>query len=170
MWKHSNVCSLPVLIGRAAWPPLLCQRPRSVASATDTDPNTLLVSHILLALTFSFRLGLWAEPNGFLVVMPEGLHPIPSRTRSLRPPGPMVLQGILCGRVGRRQEFFPKRPVAFTQRAFFFSPPPPSLDPFQSIGPNRQIIEMNRCFPIVKPEELMLGAVERAVRGAAGLR
>ena len=39
-------------------------------------------------------------------VLPEGPHPIPSRTRKLRPPGPMVLQGKLCGRVGRRRELF----------------------------------------------------------------
>jgi hypothetical protein len=40
----------------------------------------------------------------FPAVIPEGPHPIPSRTRKLRPPGPMVLQGKLCGRVGRRRE------------------------------------------------------------------
>jgi hypothetical protein len=42
----------------------------------------------------------------FPAVIPEGPHPIPSRTRKLRPPGPMVLQGKLCGRVGRRRELF----------------------------------------------------------------
>src|SRR5205814_6173815 len=47
-----------------------------------------------------------ANGNSFLAVIPEGPHPIPSRTRKLRPPGPMVLQGELCGRVGRRQELF----------------------------------------------------------------
>src|ERR1700736_3478749 len=41
----------------------------------------------------------------FLATLPEGPHPIPSRTRKLSPPGPMVLHGRLCGRVGRRQIF-----------------------------------------------------------------
>jgi hypothetical protein len=41
----------------------------------------------------------------FLAAMPEGSHPFPSRTRKLSPPGPMVLQGKLCGRVGRCQSF-----------------------------------------------------------------
>ena len=43
----------------------------------------------------------------FLVAMAEGPHPIPSRTRSLSLPAPMVLQGRPCGRVGRRQIYGP---------------------------------------------------------------
>lgn len=43
----------------------------------------------------------------FLVAMAEGSHPIPSRTRSLSLPAPMVLQGRPCGRVGRRQIYGP---------------------------------------------------------------
>ena len=42
-----------------------------------------------------------------LVAMAEGPHPNPSRTRSLSLPAPMVLQGPLCGRVGRRQNYGP---------------------------------------------------------------
>jgi hypothetical protein len=37
-----------------------------------------------------------------LVVLAEGVHPIPSRTRQLSPPAPMVPQK---GRVGRRQDY-----------------------------------------------------------------
>ena len=37
--------------------------------------------------------------------MPERSHPFPSRTRKLSSPGPMVLQGQLCGRVGRCRGF-----------------------------------------------------------------
>ena len=37
----------------------------------------------------------------FPVAIPERPHPFPSRTRKLSSPGPMVLQGQLCGRVGR---------------------------------------------------------------------
>ena len=35
--------------------------------------------------------------------MPEGFHPFPSRTRKLRPPGPMILGAQAPGKVGHRQ-------------------------------------------------------------------
>jgi hypothetical protein len=35
--------------------------------------------------------------------MPEGFHPFPSRTRKLRPPGPMILGPQGPGKVGRCQ-------------------------------------------------------------------
>jgi len=41
----------------------------------------------------------------FLASMPERSHPFPSRTRKLSSPGPMVLQGQPCGRVGRCRGF-----------------------------------------------------------------
>ena len=54
------------------------------------------------------RSSLEEEPRRvFLVAMAEGSHPIPSRTRSLSLPAPMVLQGRPCGRVGRRQIYGP---------------------------------------------------------------
>ena len=37
-----------------------------------------------------------------LVTIPEGFHPFSSRTRKLRPPGPMIL-GFTPGKVGRCQ-------------------------------------------------------------------
>src|SRR5260370_338455 len=40
---------------------------------------------------------------GVSVVLAEGKHPVPSRTRKLSPPAPMVLHGRLCGRVGHRR-------------------------------------------------------------------
>src|SRR4051812_24180892 len=43
--------------------------------------------------------------NFFLAATPERSHPFPSRTRKLSSPGPMVLQGQLCGRVGRCRGF-----------------------------------------------------------------
>jgi hypothetical protein len=46
------------------------------------------------------------DTKRFPAAIPEGPHPIPSRTRKLSPPGPMVLQGKLCGRVGRRRDYF----------------------------------------------------------------
>ena len=39
-----------------------------------------------------------------LVVGAEGTHPVPSRTRQLSPPAPMVLGAQAPGRVGHRQE------------------------------------------------------------------
>ena len=56
-----------------------------------------------------FRQAHWLQRasrfSRFLVATPEGSHPIPSRTRKLSPPRPMVLHGKLCGRVGRCQNF-----------------------------------------------------------------
>src|SRR3954469_9488825 len=37
------------------------------------------------------------------VVVAEGSRPVPSRTRKLSPPAPMVLHSPGCGRVGRRR-------------------------------------------------------------------
>src|ERR1700754_3044984 len=37
------------------------------------------------------------------VAIAVGKHPVPSRTRKLSPPAPMVLHGRPCGRVGRRR-------------------------------------------------------------------
>src|SRR4030088_3643300 len=37
------------------------------------------------------------------VVLAEGKRPVPSRTRKLSPPAPMVLHSLGCGRVGRRR-------------------------------------------------------------------
>src|SRR5438477_10744365 len=52
----------------------------------------------------------------FLVATPERSHPFPSRTRKLSSPGPMVLQGQPCGRVGRCRGF--EGPLI--ERAFIF--------------------------------------------------
>ncbi len=62
------------------------------------------------------------DTKRFPAIIPEGQHPIPSRTRKLSPPGPMVLQGRLCGRVGRRREIFARRapPDDAGERAFLF--------------------------------------------------
>ena len=49
-----------------------------------------------------------ASSSGFLAAIAEGSHPIPSRTRKLSPPAPMVLQGRPCGRVGRCQIYGPE--------------------------------------------------------------
>jgi hypothetical protein len=43
----------------------------------------------------------------FLVSEAAGVHPVPSRTRQLSPPAPMVLGWSHPGSVGRRQVLFP---------------------------------------------------------------
>lgn len=53
------------------------------------------------------------------MALPEGPHPIPSRTRKLSPPGPMVLQSYLCGRVGRCRNLFRKPRSGQLERGFF---------------------------------------------------
>ena len=37
------------------------------------------------------------------MIMPEGFHPFPSRTRKLRPPGPIILGAQAPGNIGHRQ-------------------------------------------------------------------
>src|ERR1700748_900323 len=62
--------------------------PSVLAAPLDTTPAELRTSSIF-----------------FLVATPERSHPFPSRTRKLSSPGPMVLQGQPCGRVGRCRGF-----------------------------------------------------------------
>jgi hypothetical protein len=47
-----------------------------------------------------------ATQNCGLVMMAEGFHTYPSRTRPLSPPAPMVLEPQGSGRVGRCQALF----------------------------------------------------------------
>jgi hypothetical protein len=56
----------------------------------------------------------------FPVALPEGPHPFPFRTRSLSPPGPMVLCGQLRGRVGRCRDYFRRSESWWTPSACFF--------------------------------------------------
>jgi hypothetical protein len=53
-------------------------------------------------------------------VMAEGRHPVPSRTRKLSPPAPMVLHGRLCGRVGHRRNQHRERPPTMSGAFFAF--------------------------------------------------
>jgi hypothetical protein len=101
MCKHSNVFSLPVLIGREAWPQ---NNRHKFNNKLLTCPNC-------------------ANPiSKFSVAMAKGIHPFPSRTRKLSPSAPMVLHGKLCGRVGRRRKTLHKRPVTLWFRAFITLP------------------------------------------------
>ena len=64
---------------------------------------------ILITVNFnlcSFEgIGFREELDNFkdLVIMPEGFHPFPYRTRKLRPPGLMILGPQGPGKVSRRQ-------------------------------------------------------------------
>src|SRR4051812_50110839 len=64
--------------------------------------NTLCGRGAFLASTMLGQFGL----NKLIVlsvVVAEGKRPVPSRTRKLSPPAPMVLHSLGCGRVGRRR-------------------------------------------------------------------
>src|SRR5438034_7689888 len=45
-----------------------------------------------------------SHPQAVSVAIAEGEHPVPSRTRKLSPPAPMVLPWQRGGRVGRRRD------------------------------------------------------------------
>src|ERR1700683_4573416 len=47
--------------------------------------------------------------TSFLVVLPQGSHPFPSRTRKLSLAGPMILRWKRRGNVGHRQDLNQKR-------------------------------------------------------------
>ena len=98
--------------------------------------------------------------EGLLVIRAAGLHPVPSRTRSLSLPAPMILPGQPGGNVGHRQgTFFDSRP---TPRPLYSVPSsqgqtaPPGRGTFDSLGVRRSR----------RPAGLILGAapVERPYR------
>ena len=105
------------------------------------------------------------------MALPEGSHPIPSRTRKLSPPGPMVLQSYLCGRVGRRRILL-ENPARAIERGFSFSPvkasqfgrspdvsswAPPADSALGSVHPNP-------AFPLVTRSRLGRPAPLAAIR------
>ena len=72
------------------------------------------------ALDRSVRVHLASGETGFLVAIPRGKHPFPSRTRQLSPPGPMILRWQRRGKVGRCQD--KNKRLSTPSRAFFFFP------------------------------------------------
>ena len=56
--------------------------------------------------------GVYPRSTTFPVIIGEGSHPFPFRTRKLSPPPPMVLQGKPCGRVGHCRDFPSARRLA----------------------------------------------------------
>ena len=63
----------------------------------------------------SFRVSIFS----FLVVLPRGSHPFPSRTRKLSLAGPMILRWKRRGNVGHRQDKFHEAVPAMPGRPFF---------------------------------------------------
>src|SRR5690606_3319845 len=51
--------------------------------------------------------------EGLLVIGAAGAHPVPSRTRSLSLPAPMILPGQPGGNVGHRQKYLPQLLLLF---------------------------------------------------------
>ena len=109
----------------------------------------------------------------FPAVIPEGPHPIPSRTRKLRPPGPMVLQGKLCGRVGRRRELFLNGPSqAIGSGHFYFDrtlegsrSPRDGLRPAKlSLPPPTRSVHSGRCEAVPYPSRLDRMTASRRAR------
>src|ERR1700730_9412209 len=100
--------------------------PERCLSAKDLSQGVRMLSRAIADFSF-FSLSMlthWAFPKcrlhlEFLVVIPRGSHPLPSRTRKLSPAVTIILQGHLGGKVGRRQEKTkrPKQPQ--TASAFF---------------------------------------------------
>src|SRR5690348_10939269 len=58
------------------------------------------------------------------VVVAEGERPVPSRTRKLSPPAPMVLHPPGCGRVGRRRHSTCESPAELSAGLSSLSRPP----------------------------------------------
>ncbi len=88
------------------------------------------------------------------VIIAEGFHPIPSRTRSLSLPAPMVLHGRLCGRVGHRRH--PVLPPIALRYAQPHGAPSPETEPGRcNKQPSpRRLTSTGRCLflhPVLPP-------------------
>ena len=107
MWKYREVWSLPVRIGRPAWhfPAFIdvsLMRERKSQHVPPAHKTRVAGVEIVTQTRASSRRN---DFYRFPVVIAAKSHPIPSRTRKLSSPAPMVLQGRPCGRVGRRRIF-----------------------------------------------------------------
>src|ERR1700691_1501230 len=78
------------------------------------------VSVVALAILARDELGIGTRVSSFLVIIPRGSHPFPSRTRKLSLAGPMILHGQLCGNVGRRRIKIRKGRSEYSMRPFSF--------------------------------------------------
>src|SRR5690242_5704329 len=94
-WKLCEGWSRPVLIGRGlARNTCSCSHP--LCDPEHTTPHPRVGGGRVGSVWFDLLIVL-------SVVCAEGVRPVPSRTRKLSPPAPMVLHPPGCGRVGRRR-------------------------------------------------------------------
>src|SRR3954471_13772049 len=91
-WKLCEGWSRPVLIGRGL-AHIHVVRIHCVTLSTSPRCGGCSVGLVLVRVC-------WIVLS---VVFAEGVRPVPSRTRKLSPPAPMVLHSSGCGRVGRRR-------------------------------------------------------------------
>src|ERR1700732_1887683 len=78
------------------------------------------ISVVALAILARDELGIGMRVSSFLVIIPRGSHPFPSRTRKLSLAGPMILHGQLCGNVGRRRDLHYEGRSEQSERPFCF--------------------------------------------------
>src|SRR5690242_281949 len=101
-WKPCEGWSRPVLIGRGLAHNVVVRIHCVTLSTQPVHPGVGV---------YPCRGGCVFDPHGLVgdgfivlsVVLAEGERPVPSRTRKLSPPAPMVLHSPGCGRVGRRR-------------------------------------------------------------------
>src|SRR3954447_26920967 len=99
MWKHSNVWSGPILIGRGLVPTKMLRVHCEVSRDTvETPPTSAPFGVVRLGLGGPYR-----HLHRVSVIKALGKHPAPFRTRKLSLSAPMVLHGGPCGRLGRRR-------------------------------------------------------------------
>src|ERR1700712_2869028 len=96
---------------------------------------------------------MWWGGFGFPVAPAEGKRPVPSRTRKLSPPAPMVLRPTGRGRVGHRRNTQPPPPT----------PKPPGTPPggFRAL---RALRELARSAP----PSVLTGTPRRVVHRVDG--
>src|SRR6266516_117476 len=98
--------------------------------------------------------------------MAEGEHPVPSRTRQLSPPAPMVLPGRPGGRVGRRRDIFEKAARASRGRPFRFRLPSMHRCP----GPCSRAPEVYRAIELLERSDAGAAVSEAAKAKALSSR
>ena len=101
--KHGNVFSLPVLIGRAAWP-----------QNNSMTPSTLSVVYEFIS-KFCWK-------YSFSVAIAKRQHPFPSRTRKLSSSAPMVLHREAVWESRTPPKIFYKAPFPIIRLRGFFCP------------------------------------------------
>ena len=93
-------------------PTILQGQPCGTIGRCRLSPPASTADRAIQRSTLPIHLALFArclDVRGGLVTTAEGAHPFPSRTRSLSPPAPTILQGQPCGTIGRCRSPRPPR-------------------------------------------------------------